>query len=394
MSTFKSPSKKFLTVWAEVDLGQLRRNARAIRSHLGRDGARILAIVKADAYGHGMKAVAAALESEGVNFFGVANIDEAAELRGVCPGARILVLGSFHKSQVPAYLEHRVIPTISSLEDADVLERILGRRKRSGRFPVHVKFDTGMGRLGIWHEEADHFLAGLAGRKGLAVEGAYTHFANADRRDKMPTTRQILFFNAAVKKLASFGFSPSDLHSANSLGLARFRTAHFNLVRPGILLYGINPIGSGKMPITGLEPILSLKTRISFLRDVEKGRAISYGSTYRTSKKTRIATLPVGYSHGYRVGFSNRAFALVRGIRCRVVGRVTMDHTLIDVGAVPSARRWDEVTLIGAEGKERVSSEELAALIGTVPYEIPCAIHSRIPRVYLNSNPLKNAGYR
>jgi alanine racemase len=190
-------------------------------------------------------------------------------------------------------------------------------------------------------------------------------------------------FEQIIGKIKRLGFHPRFLHAANSMGLMRFRKSHLNLVRPGILLYGIAPSEEDCVP-KGIRPVLSLKTRVSFLKNVDKGRSISYGGTYETASSTRIATLPVGYSHGYRVAFSNKAFVIIGGKKCPVVGRVTMDHTLVDVGKVLSVRRWDEVTLIGKDGKVGVSAKDLAALIDTIPYEIVCSIHSRIPRIYKN----------
>ncbi|HTL71629.1 MAG TPA: alanine racemase [Candidatus Eisenbacteria bacterium] len=362
-------------VWAEVDLDALRHNLRAIRSATH---AQVLAVVKADAYGHGMKAVARALAREGVKFFGVANLDEALELRRVCPKAKILVLGSFHPAQVALYARHAILPTVSSVEDAVNLSR--GLRKRPEPFPVHVKIDTGMGRLGVWHEDAVRFFEAIRKEKALCVDGLYTHLSSADRPDPSFTEAQLALYERAVERALAAGLRPTYFHAANSLGLMRFRKSHLNLVRPGIVLYGINP--SAARPPLGLRPVLSLRTRISFLKDVEKGRTVSYGATYRAPKKTRIATLAVGYSHGYRVGFSSRAFVSVRGKRCPVVGRVTMDQTLVDVGRVPAARRWDAVTLIGRDGKSEITARELADLSGTIPYEIVCSIHTRIPRIY------------
>ncbi len=366
-------------VWSEINLDRLRRNLKIVRSSLRNPRVGILAIVKADAYGHGMKPVALTLTKEGINFFGVANIEEAMELRKVCPKARILVLGSFHQSQIPFFIRHRITPTIFSLDDIAHFEKALGGR--SAPFPVHVKIDTGMGRLGVWHKEVPNFFSRLKKAPAIQVEGVYTHFSSADHKDLAVTKAQMVFFDRAIKAIKALGFSPKYFHAANSTGLMRFKNSHLNLVRPGILLYGIIPYSRGRLP-KGLRPILSLKTRISFLKEVGKGRSISYGATYKTTGTTRIATLPVGYSHGYRVGFSNKAFVAVRGRKCPVVGRVTMDHTLIDVGKVPAARRWDEVTLIGTDGKAEVMAQDLADLIDSIPYEIVCAIHSRIPRIY------------
>lgn len=362
-------------VWAEVRLGELARNLAAIR-RFARPGVGILAIVKADAYGHGMKAVAAELWRRGVHFFGVATVDEAVELRRRLRSAEILVLGSFHKAQVPAYVENRIIPTLSSPQDAGYFARAV---TKGPGFPVHLKVDTGMGRLGVWHEEATRLFGQLAKEKRLRVQGIYTHFSNADG-DRRFTEIQLERFEHAIEGAREAGLRPEYFHAANSMGLMRFKRSHLNLVRPGIVLYGINP-SSAKLPWRP-RPVLSLKARISFLKDVARGRTISYGATHVTRQPTRVATLPVGYSHGYRISLSNKASVIVRGRRCPVIGRVTMDQTLVDVGALPRVVRWDEVTLIGREGRVGVTAEELARLAGTIPYEVLCSLHSRIPRFY------------
>ncbi|OIO38429.1 MAG: alanine racemase, partial [Candidatus Omnitrophica bacterium CG1_02_46_14] len=373
----------FPFVWAEVDLLALKRNLKIIRSEISDRNTKILCVVKANAYGHGMEEIAKALKKEGVDFFGVATIDEALQLRRCCPKVNILVLGSFHKSQVPKYIESHIIPTISSLEDLDHFEKAL--RNSSPRFPVHIKIDTGMGRLGVWHEEVEKFFKEAVRRKKIIIGGIYTHFANADHADKNRTDHQMVLFDAALQKMKKLGINPRFIHAANSMGVVRFRYAHLNLVRPGIILYGMNPLINplrNRRMLKKFTPILSLKTRISFLKSVEPGRTISYGSTYKVSKKTILATLPIGYSHGYRVGFSNKAFVIVKGKLCPVVGRVTMDQTLVDVGRVPGVKRWDKVTLIGKDQNAEIQASDLAALIGTVSYEISCALHSRIPRIY------------
>jgi alanine racemase len=370
---------RHLPVWAEIDLGHLRHNFKTIRRHLTGPKVEVLAVVKADAYGHGMKRVARALYGEGVRFFGVANIDEALELRKNLPSARILVLGSFHHKQIPLFVAKRITPTLCSAEDLKVLERFLKKKKM--RFPVHVKIDTGMGRLGVWHENAEDFFSRISPGSAVEIEGVYTHFSSADKKDKSVTQIQIRRFNSVVNRIGRLGFFPRYLHAANSMGAARFRAAHFNLVRPGILLYGIHP-GERGISSLGLRPVLALKSRIAFLKHVGRGRSLSYGQTHVTNRPTRIATLPVGYSHGYRVGFSNRSFVILAGKKCPVVGRVTMDQTLVDVGRVPAAKRWDEVVLIGQSGPVGVTARELAEIAQTIPYEIVCSIHSRIPRVY------------
>ena len=365
-------------LWAEVDLTALRSNLRSLRGLAGKD-TNILAVVKADAYGHGMKAVASTLAREGVRFFGVANIDEAMKLRKICPSQKILALGSFHKNQLEDFFAHKIIPTLSCLEDATVLERFL--RDKNSHVPVHVKIDTGMGRLGVWHEAAEGLFAALKKMHFITVEGIYTHFSSADKPDKSFTENQLRIFNRAVSRIKALGFHPRYLHAANSMGFSRFKEAHFNLIRPGIVLYGIHPAGT-LAPRLKIKPLLSLKTRVWFLKNIAKGRPISYGASYHSKSPTRIATLPIGYSHGYLVGFSNKSHVLIQGRQCPVVGRVTMDQTLVDVGKISSIRRWNEVTLIGRDGNAHITAEELAAFANTIPYEILCAIHPRIPRIY------------
>lgn len=369
--------KKLL--WAEVDLGSLRHNLKALRAELAGPSVQILAVVKADAYGHGMKKIAGALKEEGVRFFGVANVEEALDLRRVCPSGKILVLGSFHRKQAPLFIHKGVIPTVSSVEDVEVLEKAL--KGTPGTLAVHLKVDTGMGRLGVWHRSAESLLRRVFQSKRLQAEGLYTHFAHADEEEIFGLTRkQIALFEEVVRKARRLGLKPRYCHAANSLGLLRFKDSHFNLVRPGIALYGIHPLEERKKQT--LRPLLRWKARIAFLKKMEKGRTVSYGATHRTSRETLIAVLPVGYSHGYRISFSNKAWVLVHGKRCPVVGRVTMDQTLVDVGAVPQVRRWDEATLIGKDGNDEILAEDLARIAGTIPYEILCSIHSRVPRIY------------
>jgi len=371
------PAKSNPLLWAEIDLGALRKNLRAIRATVKNPSTGVLAIVKAEAYGHGMVPVSRALWKEGVRFFGVANIDEALSLRKALPRAPILVLGCFHPSQIPDYIRARITPTLSTAEDALFLHQALKSRK----FPVHVKIDTGMGRLGLSPAKVEDFFRRVALLKPLDVQGVYTHFSSADHSSAAPTLEQLGIFNGCLKKIKKLGFSPKYVHASNSMGILRFKSAHFNLVRPGLVLYGLKPSPRAKLP-AGVAPVLSWKTRISFLKEFSRGQTVSYGRTHRILKNTLIATLPVGYSHGYRVAFSSRASVLVRGKRCRVAGRVTMDQTLVDAGKVPGVRRWEEAVLIGSQRGAKVSAEELAEIAGTIPYEIVCGIHSRVPRIY------------
>lgn len=372
----KKPSIRSPFTQAQIDLGALRSNYRAIRAMLPDKKTEILAVVKADAYGHGMKQVARVLCSEGVHFFGVATLEEAKELRKICPREHILVLGSFHTDEAGDFIRLNITPTISSIEDVRAID-VEARHC----FPIHVKIDTGMGRLGVWHRDVKKLFGAIKTMKHISVEGVYTHFSSADKKDGHFSRRQIQYFEEGIAQVRCMGFKPRYLHAANSMGLCRFGPSHFNLVRPGIILYGVDPAPGHRLS-KKLKPVMTLKTRISFLKKVGPGRTLSYGATHITRTSTRIATLPVGYSHGYRIDFSNKARVSIRGRLCPVVGRVTMDQTLVDVGLKTPVKRWDEVTLIGRDRSACIRVEELARMAGTIPYEILCSVHSRIPRVY------------
>lgn len=361
--------------WVEVDLKKLASNYRSIHNYLRKtSGASVLAVVKADAYGHGMVPVASALWKAGVRFFGVANLDEARELRRCLKSARILVLGCFSAEQIPFFIQNNLTPTVSSIEDLLLLEKSC--RKFKKRLAVHLKVDTGMGRLGFWYKEAGKFFDALKACEFVQTEGLYTHFSSADHEDEAPTQTQLCYFDEVLHVARVKGIQFRYIHSANSVGFSRFQKSHFNLVRPGILLYGVNPFG-GHLPFK-IKPILSLKAKITFVKDVEAGRSVSYGATFKSARKTRLAVLPIGYSHGYRVAYSNKAQAFVGSELCKVAGRVTMDQTLFEVS--PKVRRWDTVTLISDQ--EPCRAEDLARLSGTIPYEVLCALHPRILRKF------------
>lgn len=344
-------------------------------------GVEIMAIVKAEAYGHGMERVASALSEGGVSFFGVAHIDEAVKLRQTRKSAQILVLGAAHFSQWPVFLRERVIPTLSCLEDARSLNSFL--KKKNKTLPVHLKVDTGMGRMGVGLHEAEDFFSDVTKLTYLKVEGLYTHFSSADDKHREPTLRQIRLFEKMVLQARSLGIEPRYLHAANSMGTLRFKEASFNLVRPGIILYGLKPSANAVLP-KGIGPVLSWKTRISLIKKMKAGTTLSYGRTFKVKRSTHVAVLPVGYSHGFRVGLSNRARVLIGGRSYPVAGRVTMDQILVDLGPKNRARRWDEAVLIGRQGALTLTAERMAAELGTIPYEIVCAIHPRVPKTYLS----------
>jgi alanine racemase len=248
------------------------------------------------------------------------------------------------------------------------------------RIKVHVKIDTGMGRIGVWHEEAVNFLKNLAQERCVIVEGIYTHFASAGRDDFF-TEYQIEAFEKLLGKLEGFDIRIPMRHAANSIATVNFKRSHMNLVRPGFIIYGMYPKPAFQKLIK-LKPAMSFKTRIVYIKDTPPGRSISYSRTYITDKHTKVATLPVGYADGYSRGLSNKAYVLVRGKRAPVIGKVTMDQTMIDIGHIRGVKLGDEVILIGRQGREEIRTEKLARIAGTIAYEVVCAISNRVPRVY------------
>ncbi|UCB57108.1 MAG: alanine racemase [Candidatus Omnitrophota bacterium] len=367
--------------WAEIDLSAIRYNLRQIKKLTSKPqgvSPKIMVVVKANAYGHGLIEVARTLEKMDIHYLGVATLDEAALLRRQGIKLPILVLGLVLKEELDYALAHNIALTLCS---ADLARSLNNKAKACNRsVPVHIKIDTGMGRIGLWHEEAFDVLKKIAQMKHIKMEGIYTHFADASR-DNAFTEYQLKSFENLLEELAARGIHFDYRHAANSIALVDLRRSHFNLVRPGIIVYGMYPKRSFSRKLK-LKAALSLKTRIVYLKDVPAGRSLSYGRTFVTKKATRIATLPIGYADGYGRILSNRAFVLVRGQRAPVVGRVTMDQIMVDVGHIKDARIGDEVVLIGCKGNTHMRAEEIARVSRTIPYEIVCSITNRVPRVY------------
>lgn len=367
--------------WAEIDLGAIKHNLGQIKKVIGsgKKGApKIMAVVKANAYGHGLIEVARALEKLNVDYLGVASLDEAIALRRAGINLPVLVLGSILPEEIDTALNYDVTLTVCNKELARQLNKKAKAANKCVR--VHIKVDTGMGRIGIWHEQAFNFVKMFTKMENIRSEGIYTHFASASR-DNFFTRYQLESFEALLRKLTQEGIQFDYRDPANSIALVNLKKSHFNLVRPGIVIYGMHPKRSFAR-ILDLKPVLSLKTKIVYLKDVPQGRSISYGRTYITEKASRIATLPIGYADGYGRILSNRASVLVKGQKAPVVGKVTMDQTMIDVGHIKGVKIGDEVVLIGRQGKLQMSTEEIARVSKTIPYEIVCSITNRVPRVY------------
>ena len=365
--------------WVEVDLDRFRRNLGAIRAAIG-GGRRILLVVKADAYGHGAVEIAHHAVDAGVSMLGVATLHEGIELRSSGIAAPIVILSPSLPSEVDEIIEHRLTPCVGTLESAELLSRRCVAHQVLSRF--HVEIDTGMGRTGVSDGDAVAFIERVVGMPNLRLEGVFTHFPDADSGRTDVTVDQLGRFGEILHQLALRNIDVPLRHAANSAGILSVHDSFLDMVRPGILAYGFYPSSEVTHAIP-VEGVMSFKTRVVQLRDVPPGRYISYGRTYQTTRWTRVGVLPVGYGHGYPWHLSNRGHVLVRGRRASIVGRVTMDLTMVDVTAIEEVQIGDEVVLWGEQRGARIGLEEVAAWAQTIPYDLLCSMGKRVVRVFL-----------
>jgi len=372
--------------FAEIDLNALHHNFKVIRSAIPR-GTDILAVVKADAYGHGFEEICRELDALGVNAFGVAFLHEGIVLRKLPKGGidkPILLLGGIYPGQERKCIGYNLSTVVFTLEQAQALNQAAGKLFRKAQ--VHLKIDTGMGRLGIPYTDVPSFMQELRKLSNIALEGIISHFASADELDEQGrhfTRLQAERFEWVIAETRKAGFAPRYIHIANSAGALLRNIPGCNLVRPGIALYGAIPSADfqGKLD---LHPVMRLKSRIAMLKWVEPGTTISYARRFTAGNKTLIASVPVGYADGYPRALTNKGEVLIRGQRARVTGTVCMDWIMLDVTGVAGVTVGDEVILIGGDQTGKcIHAEELAAAAGTIPYEIFCGISKRVPRVYL-----------
>lgn len=368
-----------LRCWAEIDLAALERNLRLIRASLPA-GIRYVAVVKADAYGHGLQHVAARLMHAGADLFAVANVAEAAALRELGPGWPILLLSPVLPEEDRYLVEYDLAATVSTAEEVtrfDAAARAAGRP-----IAIHLKIDTGMGRLGVWHEEAPALYDRIAAAGHLRLAGVFTHFASPDD-DLAFTDEQRRRFLAALA--ACPGLDPAGLfvHADNSAGLETMPgSSPFNAVRVGLLQFGILPHPNSLLAQVRTEPVFSFRTRVGIVKTLPRGTTISYGRTHTLERDATVAVLCAGYGDGIPRAISNRGRVLIRGQRCPVLGRVTMDQTIVDVTDVPGAACGDEVVLVGRQGSEEISITEFSDWADTIPWETLCSITKRVPRTY------------
>lgn len=365
--------------WVEISLDALRHNIEAYRQLLPADVG-LMAVVKADGYGHGAAAVAREALVCGASYIGVAFLDEGLELRRAGVTAPILVLGYTPEAGIAKAVEHNLTLTVFSDELWPALEQLAEGR----RLKVHVKLDTGMGRLGLLPDaEAIAYMERALRHPALAVEGVYTHFACADETDKAYTHEQHARFEQFLQYFRSKGIQFPYVHAANSAAGIDCPETSYNMVRLGIGMYGLYPSEEVCRERIELKPVLSLKTKLSHLKRLPAGSGVSYGVIYRTQFEETIATLPVGYADGYSRMLSEKAHVLVRGRKAPIVGRICMDQCMANVTGLEDLTKEEEIVLLGRQGEAVISAEQLASWLGTVNYEVTCMISHRVPRVYV-----------
>ncbi len=362
--------------WIEIDLGAIRSNVMAIRRLLT-PSTQFMSVVKADGYGHGEEAVARTALSAGASWLAVATLEEGIRLRSRGIEAPVLLFGpAISKEEVEAVAEHRLQPTVCSLDQARRFSEA-----GLGTIPMHLKVDTGMSRLGVEWQEAKDLLSALRALPNVAVASLYSHLATADAPDLVTAAQQFQRFAELVDVLEAQGARPTLVHLANSAATLAVPKTHFDLVRVGLAQYGIYP-APHLSKTASLQPALSVKARIIFVKTVPPGTGISYGHTFRTGRPTRLATVAIGYGDGIPRALSNKIDFLVRGRRVHQVGTITMDQCLIDVTDVPETSEGDITTLLGRDGTEHISVGEWVERLGTIPYEIFTALSPRLPRIF------------
>ncbi|MFA6439865.1 MAG: alanine racemase [Bacteriovoracaceae bacterium] len=365
---------------AEIDLRAINSNLRNIRKKIGQQPL-IMAVVKANAYGHGVIPVAQSIvRQRTAQYFGVAIVEEGIELRQANITLPIHVFTAPIKEQLSLFIQHNLEPTLCDLSIARALNSLAAEAGKS--VAVHIKIDTGMGRIGVSPREAVKFVESVLKFPNILVKGIWTHFATSDEKNLSFAHQQLSLFRTLVTTLELKGIHIPLVHCANSGAILQISDSYFDMVRPGIMMYGYTPSHETKKTVEIL-PALSVKGKIGFVKTVEKGTSISYARRYIAKKKTTIASITVGYADGYFRTLTNKISVLIRGKQFPVVGTVCMDQIMVDVGSA-TVRVGDEVVLIGKSGTKTITAWNIADAVGTIPYEVTCAVSQRVPRIYLN----------
>ena len=363
------------STWLEINLGIIKHNILAIAAMTQ---TKVMAVIKANGYGHGVLAVAKAATEVGVTWLGVARMEEALNLRKAGITANIMVLGYTPPTLIPEAVKNGIHVAIYDQEMAHTY--LQSAAETGGRLKAHLKVETGMGRLGMPHENVEDFLSSFPKDAGVEITGIFTHFARADEPDVDATNRQLSIFNQLLANLRKSGLCPGLVHTANSAAVLNYPEAYFDLVRPGIAIYGLDPSPESPLP-PNFKPALTWKARLTSVRMLPPGHGVSYGSIYVTSSHERIGVIPVGYGDGFRRVAGQQA--IVRGKLVDVVGRVCMDQCMLQLDEVPDAQPGDEVVLLGTQGEHAITANDLAKRWGTLNYEVVCGLADRLPRVYL-----------
>ncbi|MBN2058577.1 MAG: alanine racemase [Candidatus Saganbacteria bacterium] len=363
-----------MNTYAEIDLNAIKHNIGQIRKLLA-PATRYMAVVKANAYGHGAVAVSRAAVEAGADSLAVANLKEALELREAGIVSPILILTESPTSVMDEIVQYDLSQTLYSFSEAKALSEEAAKRNKKAR--VHVKIDTGMGRVGVQPSEALAFITKIASLPALELEGVFTHFAKAEDPQDNFTKEQFQKFSQVISRIPNVAIK----HSANSAAVLFHPETHLDMVRVGLMMYGLYPQGDGARRRVELKPALSFKSRVTYLKRIPAGTPLSYGCTYVAPADTAVATIPVGYADGFSRRLSNRGQVIIRGKRFKVVGRVTMDLTMVNIGDTDVAV-GDEVILIGEQNNQMISADEIAGLEDTISYEVVCGIGKRVPRIY------------
>ena len=369
----------FRQVWAEVNLQTLRENYFKLQAYTQSE---MMPIVKADAYGHGLIPVVKTLMACGAKRYGVALLEEALEIREVFPELTVMVLGATDPDQSDTLVKEEIVPAIFQLSQAQALSEAAVKQNRTAR--LHIKIDTGMSRIGFRERDFADIMK-IAALPNLFVEGIFTHFATSDQRDLSFAREQLKRFQSLYDKLKKAGLTIPIRHAANSAAILQFPESHFELVRPGISLYGHTPSSQVGEDV-GLEPIMSWKAKVSHLKSIKMGETVSYGRTFQAAYPTRVATIPVGYADGLRRALSNQGEMLIHGKRSTIIGRVCMDQTMLEVTKIEGVKIGDIVTILGKDSNDQITATEMAEWIGSISYEVICGISKRVPRVYIGQS--------
>ena len=372
-----------MRVWKEIKLDAVKNNVKNIRGLL-KDGVRLLAVIKADAYGHGAVEVAQSLLFDGgADYFGVATYGEAEQLRRAGINTPVLILGAVFDDEYAELVKDDITLTVF---DFDTAKKLSDTAKKLGKTAkIHIKIDTGMARIGFLpSEDAVEEIIKISKLDGIEIEGMFSHFAKADEADKMPTRVQFEKFMFIKNELLKRGIKIPICHICNSAGIIDFPEYHLDMVRSGIITYGYYPSDFVNKDALKLESAMSFKSRVVHIKTVEAGTSVSYGGTFTAKEKMKIATVSAGYADGYNRLLSNKADVIINGVRCRVLGRVCMDQLMVDATHLKNINLGDEVILFGKSGNNKVTVEETAEIMGTINYEVMCGLSRRVPGVYIH----------